>query len=245
MHQVWFTIRDRAKKILFYTASNVSSVVQYGGIGALEGPQDCVETFRVELRARRDLFYEGIERTAAFGVTNVDNPLPVDADTLFQVGSITKTFTATAAMRLVDEGRLDLDRPLQTDLPDLRLVDPQVAAAVTPRHLLTHTAGWVGDYFSDTGRGDDALARYVAEMAELEQLTPLGAARWIGHFASIGRRRTIARLIISLYGATRPKARSTTNRSLPSLTVTRTAAASSAGWPRCARTTWSCAPPSW
>ena len=58
------TIRDRAKKILFYTASNVASVVQYGGIGALEGPQDCIETFRTELRARRDLFYRGVEEAA-------------------------------------------------------------------------------------------------------------------------------------------------------------------------------------
>jgi hypothetical protein len=57
-------IRDRAKKILFYTASNVASVVQYGGIGALEGPQDCIETFRVELRERRDLFYRGIRESA-------------------------------------------------------------------------------------------------------------------------------------------------------------------------------------
>ena len=57
-------IRDRAKKILFYTASNVASVVQYGGIGALEGPQDCIETFRTELRARRDLFYRGIHEAA-------------------------------------------------------------------------------------------------------------------------------------------------------------------------------------
>ena len=53
-------IRDRAKKILFYTASNIASVVQFGGIGALEGPQDCIEEFRTELRARRDLFYRGI-----------------------------------------------------------------------------------------------------------------------------------------------------------------------------------------
>jgi aspartate aminotransferase len=55
-------IRDRAKKVLSYTASNVASVVQFGGIGALEGPQDCIEEFRSELRARRDLFYEGIDR---------------------------------------------------------------------------------------------------------------------------------------------------------------------------------------
>src|SRR3989441_5586613 len=53
-------IRDRAKKVLFYTASNIASVVQFGGIGALEGPQDCIDAFRVELRARRDLFYRGI-----------------------------------------------------------------------------------------------------------------------------------------------------------------------------------------
>ena len=57
-------IRERAKKVLFYTASNIASVVQFGGIGALEGPQDCVETFRGELRARRDLFYRGIREFA-------------------------------------------------------------------------------------------------------------------------------------------------------------------------------------
>src|SRR5262249_45478460 len=53
-------IRDRAKKILFYTASNIASVVQFGGIGSLEGPQDWIEAFKTELRARRDLFYKGI-----------------------------------------------------------------------------------------------------------------------------------------------------------------------------------------
>jgi aspartate aminotransferase len=58
-------IRDRAKKILFYTASNVASVVQFGGIGALEGPQDCIETFCTELRARRDLFYSGVAELAS------------------------------------------------------------------------------------------------------------------------------------------------------------------------------------
>ena len=57
-------LRDRMKKVLFYTASNISSVVQYGGIGALEGSQACIEAFRTELQARRDLFYEGIARHA-------------------------------------------------------------------------------------------------------------------------------------------------------------------------------------
>ena len=57
-------LRDRMKKVLFYTASNISSVVQYGGIGALEGSQACVDAFRTELLARRDLFYDGIQHFA-------------------------------------------------------------------------------------------------------------------------------------------------------------------------------------
>lgn len=54
-------LRDRVRKALFFTTSNVSSVVQYGGIGALEGSQAVVEQYRAELRARRDLFYSGID----------------------------------------------------------------------------------------------------------------------------------------------------------------------------------------
>jgi aspartate aminotransferase len=58
-------LRDRMKKALFYTACNVSSIVQYGGIGALEGSQDGVAAFRDELQLRRDLFYAGIREHAA------------------------------------------------------------------------------------------------------------------------------------------------------------------------------------
>ncbi len=57
-------LRDRMKKALFYTASNVASVVQFGGVGALEGSQAAVAEFRTELQARRDLFYKGIRESA-------------------------------------------------------------------------------------------------------------------------------------------------------------------------------------
>jgi len=66
-------LRERMKKALFYTASNVASVVQYGGIGALEGPQDHLAAFREELEARRDLFYAGIRERAA-GVLSGEPP---------------------------------------------------------------------------------------------------------------------------------------------------------------------------
>src|SRR2546428_5321898 len=118
---------------------------------------------------------DGEEWIHGFGVTNVDHPLPVDGDTLFQIGSITKTFTATALMRLVERGTLSLDAPVRTYLPDLRLADEDVATRVTLRHLLTHHGGWFGDFFEDTGANDDALALYVAKLHTLEQMTPLGA----------------------------------------------------------------------
>ncbi|MBN1402713.1 MAG: beta-lactamase family protein, partial [Anaerolineae bacterium] len=108
------------------------------------------------------------------GVTHVDHPLEVTDDTIFQIGSISKTFTATAALRLADQGRLDLDAPVRRYLTEFRVQDDEATEAATPRHLLTHTAGWAGDLFIDTGAGDDALARFVARMAEQPQLAPLG-----------------------------------------------------------------------
>lgn len=63
------------------------------------------------------LIHEGREHVAGWGVTNVDHPLPVDGDTLFQIGSTTKTVTATVALQLVERGALDLDTPIRAYLP--------------------------------------------------------------------------------------------------------------------------------
>lgn len=116
----------------------------------------------------------GDVRTICQGVTSLEHPLPITPTTLFQIGSISKTFVATAALALVDEGRLDLDEPVRTYVDDLQLSTPELTEGVTTRHLLTHTTGWVGDYFADTGEGDDALSRFVAKLAKAPQLTPLG-----------------------------------------------------------------------
>jgi CubicO group peptidase (beta-lactamase class C family) len=116
----------------------------------------------------------GEDFTAGYGVTSVDHPLAVNPGTLFLVGSTTKTVTATALMRLVETQRLQLDAPVRTYLPELRLSNQDVTASVTLRHLLTHTGGWEGDYFEDTGDGEDALARIVSKLSALPQRTPLG-----------------------------------------------------------------------
>jgi CubicO group peptidase (beta-lactamase class C family) len=117
---------------------------------------------------------DGEERAYA-GVTSVDNPLPVDAKTVFQFGSTGKTFTATTLMLLQEQGRVDLSAPVRTYVPELRLKDESVAERVTVLQLLNHTAGWSGDAAEEHDDSDEALARFVASMAELEQVTPLGA----------------------------------------------------------------------
>jgi CubicO group peptidase (beta-lactamase class C family) len=118
--------------------------------------------------------HDGAEAVYGWGATSIENPLDVDPTTLFQIGSITKTFTGTASMRLVEGGDLDLDSPVRAYLPALKLSDDDVAARVTMRHLLTHTGGWIGDYFDDFGSGDDALTRMSDALVTLPQLTPLG-----------------------------------------------------------------------
>ncbi|HEY9337542.1 MAG TPA: serine hydrolase domain-containing protein, partial [Kribbella sp.] len=120
------------------------------------------------------VWYRGREYVRGFGVTSVDTNETVSGDTVFRIGSTSKTFTATAIMRLVERGRIALDRPVRAYLPDFATQDPSVAARVTVRQLLNHSAGWQGDYFEDTGQDDDALATYVGGMPKVPQLTPLG-----------------------------------------------------------------------
>jgi CubicO group peptidase (beta-lactamase class C family) len=112
---------------------------------------------------------------AATGVLSLRTGVEVTTDSLFQIGSITKVWTATLILQLVDDGLLDLDEPVVSYLPDFRVADAEVTRTVTPRHLLTHTSGIDGDHFLDTGRGDDCVEKYVASCAELKQNHPIGA----------------------------------------------------------------------
>jgi CubicO group peptidase (beta-lactamase class C family) len=118
------------------------------------------------------------DETAAWvsGVTSLDTGVEVTPDTVFQIGSNTKLYTATLAMRLVAEGRVDLDARVVDYLPDFRTAQPHLSGQVTVRQLLCHTSGIDGDFpgpspheFSST-----MLARYVDAMSSLEMLHPPG-----------------------------------------------------------------------
>ena len=133
------------------------------GAGRLNVPGVAVG---IHLRGEEDYVFHG--------VTSIENPLAVDETTYFQIGSTSKTYTATVLAILADRGLVDLSVPVRTYVPELELSDEAAARAVTVEHLLSHTAGWVGDILEETGDGDDALEKYVARLAGVEQLEPPG-----------------------------------------------------------------------
>ena len=121
------------------------------------------------------VLHDGTITETAAGVLSTATGVAVTPDSLFQIGSITKVWTATLVMQLVDEGALDLDTPVVEVLPGFRVADAAVTEEVTTRHLLTHTSGIDGDVFTDTGRGDECIERYVLGMKDVVQNHPLGA----------------------------------------------------------------------
>jgi len=107
---------------------------------------------------------------AAAGVLSKATGVEATPDSLFQVGSITKVWTATLAMQLVDEGALDLDATVRSYLPDFAVADDDASGRMTIRQLLCHTTGFEGDIFTDTGTGDDCVEKYVATLTGVSQL---------------------------------------------------------------------------
>ncbi|HEX3466721.1 MAG TPA: serine hydrolase domain-containing protein [Candidatus Elarobacter sp.] len=117
----------------------------------------------------------GEQQRASHGVLNVETRVEATGDSIFQIGSVTKVFTGTLVMQLVDDGRVELDAPVRRYLPDLRIAGAPIDDAVTLRLLLAHAGGIVGDVFWDTGRNDDALAIFTERCSELSYLTKPGA----------------------------------------------------------------------
>src|SRR6266700_940476 len=104
---------------------------------------------------------DGVIYQGAFGRRSLPDGAPMTADTVFWIASMTKALTSTAAMQLVEQGKLELDQPISGILPELAA--PQVLdgfdptgepklrparRAITLRHLITHTAGFVYDIWN-------------------------------------------------------------------------------------------------
>lgn len=107
----------------------------------------------------------------ATGVLHRGTGVAATTDALFQIGSITKPYTASLIMGL----GIDIDQRVIDVLPDFRVADAEATATVTIRQLLTHSSGIDGDFFHDTGRGDDCVRKYVEACKDLRQNHPPGA----------------------------------------------------------------------
>ena len=111
------------------------------------------------------VLHDGEITDFAVGVKNLETAEPATTDTIYQCGSMTKTWTALAFMQLVDEGKVGLDEPVRTYLPGFTVADPEVSAKVTPRHLLNHTNG-IEEDFGDPGEDDDVYERMVEKICQ-------------------------------------------------------------------------------
>ncbi len=126
------------------------------------------------------IWADGEQTIAPYGVLNRGTGVEVTADSVFQIGSITKIWTATLVAQLVAEGKLSYDDAVVKLLPAAPIDE-----RITVRHLLTHQSGLDGDLFTDTGRGDDCLERYVALLNKVDQLFDPGTAYSYCNVASV------------------------------------------------------------
>jgi CubicO group peptidase (beta-lactamase class C family) len=90
------------------------------------------------------------------------------------IGSITKVFTATLVMQLVDEGLIDLDVPIKHYVSDFKVGDPDATERITVKMLLNHTSGIDGLLLPDYGPDQERIVDAIARFAKLPQLFPPG-----------------------------------------------------------------------
>jgi CubicO group peptidase (beta-lactamase class C family) len=122
------------------------------------------------------IWADGQEVLAASGVLNRATRVRASTDSLFQIGSITKLWTATMIMQLIDQDLLSLNTTVAQALPGVRLGAADLGEQITVAHLLTHTSGLDGDIFTDTGRGEDCVERYVGLLGQASSAFPPGGA---------------------------------------------------------------------
>ncbi len=111
----------------------------------------------------------GDVRVCSTGLANAALGIPVTDDTLFQIGSTTKVYTAALVMQLADAGQVDIDAPVSDYLPEHHF------GAITPRQLMAMTSGLDNGPYADTGRGDDCVAAYVRLIRDIPPIHQPGA----------------------------------------------------------------------
>lgn len=121
------------------------------------------------------IWKDGELSQAAAGCLNLTTGVEATTDSIFQIGSITKVMTTCLVMQLVDEGRVNLDKPVVDYLRDFMIADAEATQTITVRQLLNHTNGIAGDYFpDDEGHQGNLIARFVDRCSFLPLMHPVG-----------------------------------------------------------------------
>ena len=146
------SVAANAERIQASQASKVTALFEHLNVGMQPGAA-------VMVIKDGDIVY-----SSGFGYANIEEKMPIDANSNFRLGSVAKQFTAMAIMVLADEGKLDYDDPVIQYIPEL-----EKYPGVTIRHLLTHTSG-VPDYYDtiDTSAGMPTNADMPAVMASMD-----------------------------------------------------------------------------
>ena len=112
----------------------------------------------------------------ASGILNTDTGVRATTDSIFQIGSITKVFTASLIMMLVEKGQVLLENPLKYYLSGFQIADREATESITVAQLLNHTSGIAGDYATDDLKEDGPhIARYVDRCSQLPLIHPVGS----------------------------------------------------------------------
>ena len=121
------------------------------------------------------IWKDGVLTQAAAGCLNLNTGVEATTDSIFQIGSITKVMTTCLVMQLVDEGKVNLDKPVVHYLRDFMIADAEATQTITVRQLLNHTNGIAGDYFpDDEGHQGNLIARFVDRCSFLPLMHPVG-----------------------------------------------------------------------
>lgn len=140
--------------------------------------RDLLDTVRKRYKiagAQAAFYDDGEFISVSSGIANRLTGVEMTDDTLVQIGSTTKLFTAVLVMMLVDDRLVDLDQPIGTYLPNLAFPD-EVSSTVTVRHLLSMSAGIDNGPYIDLGNGNDVVRRYAELLVDLPLLFPPGSA---------------------------------------------------------------------
>ena len=136
--------------------------------------EDCLKEYQIPALSVA-VWKDGTLHQGAAGCLNLDTGVEATTDAIFQIGSITKVLTTCLVMKLVEQGRVELDAPVKTYLRRFQIADVEATHTITVRQLLNHTNGIAGDYFPDDAHEEGPhIARYLDRCAQLPLVHPVG-----------------------------------------------------------------------